>query len=87
MLVDCHHLLLFCFSLFHYLKFVIHYFRFVNFTDLFQPCCSPSGGPAKLEYVQCKPVGLRTKCSIELLVANEIEYCNRKVLSVSEIWM
>ena len=50
MLVDFHHLLLFRFPLFHTLKFVIHYFQFVNFTYLFQPCYSPLADPAKLEY-------------------------------------
>ena len=50
MLVDFHHFLLFSFSLFYTLKFLIHYFQFVNFMHLFQPSYSPSGGPEKLEY-------------------------------------
>ena len=36
MLVDFHHFLLFWFSLFYTLKFLIHYFQFINFTHLFQ---------------------------------------------------
>ena len=32
------------------LKFLIHYFQFVNFTHLFQPSYSPLRGPEKLEY-------------------------------------
>ena len=50
MLVDFLHFLLFWFSSFHNLKVLIHYFQFVNFTDLFQPSYSPLGGPEKLEY-------------------------------------
>ena len=50
-----------------YFEIVIHYFQFVNFTHLFQPSYSPLEDPAKLN-VHCKPIGLPTKCSIELLV-------------------
>ena len=50
-----------------YFKIVIHYFQFVNFTHLFQPSYSPSEDPAKLN-IHWKPIGLPTKCSIELLV-------------------
>ena len=42
--------LLFWFSLFYTLKFLIYYFQFVNFRRLFQPSHSPLGGPEKLEY-------------------------------------
>ena len=35
MLADFHHLLRFWFPLSHTLKFVIHYFQFVNFTQFF----------------------------------------------------
>ena len=55
--------------MFHTLNFVIHYFQFVNFTHLFQPSYSLLGGTANWN-IQCKPVGLPTKCSIELLVSN-----------------
>ena len=66
MLVDFHYFLLFWF--FFVLKFLIHYFQSVNFTHLFQPSYSLLGGPEKLGSIHCKPVGLPTKCSIELLV-------------------
>ena len=50
MLVDFHHLFLFGFPLFLSFKFVINYFQFVKFTDLFQPSYSPLQDPAKLKY-------------------------------------
>ena len=48
-------------------RIVIHYFQFVNFMHLFQPSYSPLEDPAKLN-IHCKPIGLLTKSSIELLL-------------------
>ena len=78
-LVDYHHFLLFWFSLFYTLKFLIHYFQFVNFTHFFQPSYSPLGA-LKNSSIQCKPVGLPTKCSIELLVITVFQ--NAKIVYV-----
>ena len=41
-------------------------------THLFQPSYSLLEDPAKLN-VHCKPIGLPTKCSIELLLINDFE--------------
>ena len=71
-LVDFHHLLLFWFSLFYTLKFLIHFF--FKICQLYASF-SPLGGPEKLEYSVCKLVGLPTKCSIELLVFCKVEHC------------
>ena len=50
-LKDFLNLLLFWFPLFDTLKSVIHYFQFVNFMHVFQPCYSLSVHSAKLEYL------------------------------------
>ena len=68
LLTDFHNLLLFWFTLFHTLKFVIHDFQFVNFTHFFQPLLFTLGRPLQNWNMQCKPFSLLTKCSIELLV-------------------
>ena len=69
MLVDFYHFLLFSFSLFYTYEFLIHYFQFVNFTHQFRLPIHPKEA-LKNWSIQCKPVALQTKCSIELLVQN-----------------
>ena len=71
MLVDFHRFLLFSFSLFYTLKFLIHYFQFVNSMDLFSLPVHPQEA-LKNWSIQCKPIALLTKCSIELLVKTDI---------------
>ena len=67
MLVDFHHFLHFSFSLLYTLKFLIHYFQFVNSMPLFSLPIHPQEA-LKNWSIQCKPIALPTKCPIELLV-------------------
>ena len=67
MLVDFHHFLLFSFSLFYTLKFLIYYFQFVNSMHLFSLPIHPQEA-LKNWSIQCKPIALSMKCLIELLV-------------------
>ena len=71
MLVDFHHFLLFSFSLFYTLKFLIHYFQFVNFMHFYSLPIHPKEA-LKNWSIPCKPVALLTKCLIELLVFSAI---------------
>ena len=51
MLMNFHHLILLLISFVSYFKIcTINYFQFVNFMHLLQPCYSPLGDPAKMDY-------------------------------------
>ena len=72
--VDFQHLLLFWFPLFYTLKFLIHYFQNLSTLCIFFSLPIHHQENQKNWSIQCKSVGLPTKCSIELLVCNKIEH-------------